>query len=248
MTQLYHISTLNSHLQLDCTSWSPQWYHQYPSSSLLYCSFTWQCSSLSNNGTGSSSNWQRALQHTPSHIISLSYFLVFTPFLLLLILPLVFHFYPLSARHSLLSHLSPFSTPRPSLLIYPCSPSLFSSSCLLFPSSLFPLPFLWMDWQLLSPSLFFWQLAIFTVTARSLAVICTIMWNPTFHADLTALQYYMTVDNRWVSIQWQVCRSLNYTLKINLECTYRHFSENWCFPRDQRWTEAISSHSRWEID
>lgn len=70
---------LNSRLQLDCTSWSPQWYHQYPSSSLLYCSFTWQCSCLSNNGAGSSWNWQRASQHTQRE----PYYFPFSSFLFL---------------------------------------------------------------------------------------------------------------------------------------------------------------------
>lgn len=144
---------LNSRLQLDCTSWSSQWYHQYPSSSLLYCSFAWQCSSLSNNGTGSSWNWQRALQHTQSHIISPFFF-----FLLHLstisassYFALSFSLLPLcrSLCYLISRHFHPLSLPSLSTLA-----CLLSFHLLLFLSP----PRVWMDWQLLFPHFTFGSL------------------------------------------------------------------------------------------
>lgn len=82
------LGALSSHLWLDS---SAQWNHQYPSSS-FYIAISFDnvpvCPII-----GSSWNWQRALQHTQSCVISLSCFflILFTLFLPLLIWLLVFH-------------------------------------------------------------------------------------------------------------------------------------------------------------
>lgn len=135
-----HISQgvgLNSHLHLDCTSWFPQWFN-IPLRS-FYIAVSLQnvhaCPIMVVEVAGT----ERKLYNTPRPY----YLFYLLPFLLPLSTISASSYFALSssrlppchpsAHASVLSHRSPFSPSRPSLLIYPRLPPPFSSS----PLSLF---------------------------------------------------------------------------------------------------------------